>query len=255
MFQGRGKIHNHRYESAEKRIRRRLPFLVLMTKVYVGTSGWSYDWNLGNSLEWYITESKLNAIELNMSFYRFPYPNMVKSWAAKGTNLAWVVKVHRSITHFQKLSPRAVESFQRFKTLFSPLEDAIHYYLFQLPPSFTDITAVEPFIENTGTEKIAIEFRHPTLFTDELINWGKHHHVLLVSIDAPQLPRTIMSEDIIYERIHGRTGWYMHNYSNQELHEIQQRILAVHPNTTYVFFNNNHAMLANAMRMNQILTE
>lgn len=224
-----------------------------MTEVYVGTSGWSYDWNLGNSLDWYITESTLNAIELNMSFYRFPYPTMVNSWAKKGKDLAWVVKVHRSITHFQKLSSRAVESFQRFKTLFKPLENQIHYYLLQLPPSFTDITALEQFIERTGPEKLAVELRHPTLFTDDLLRWGQQHATLLVSIDAPALPRTIMSKDVIYERIHGRTGWYAHDYSDQELREIQQRILTNKPKTVYVFFNNNHAMLENAMRMNQLL--
>ncbi len=224
-----------------------------MTETYIGTSGWSYDWNLGNSLDWYVTESQLNAIELNMSFYRFPYPNIIKSWAVKGKNLAWVVKVHRSITHFQKLDLRAVESFQRFKTLFAPLEGRIHYYLVQLPPSFTDISTLEKFIEKTGTEKLAIEFRHPTLFTNEFITWAKHHGIFLVSIDAPQLPRTIMSEGIIYERIHGRTAWYSHNYSDQELQEIQQRILVTNPKTIYVFFNNDHAMLANAMRMQQIL--
>jgi len=222
-----------------------------MTKVYVGTSGWSYDWNLGHSLEWYITESKLNAIELNMSFYRFPYPNMVKSWAVKGRNLAWVVKVHRSITHFQKLSTKAVESFQRFKTLFAPLEDSIHYYLIQLPPSFTNLPVLEQFIEKTGTEKLAVEFRHPSLFTNEHIAWAKQHNFLLVSIDAPQRPRTIMSTDIVYERIHGRTAWYSHNYSDQELQEIHQRILTSKPKNVYVFFNNNE-MLSNAMRMNQM---
>ncbi|HWR27236.1 MAG TPA: DUF72 domain-containing protein [Candidatus Thermoplasmatota archaeon] len=220
-----------------------------MSEVYVGTSGWSYDWNLGNSLGWYIRESQLNAIELNMSFYRFPYPNMVKSWATKGKNLAWVVKVHRSITHFQKLSNTAVEGFQRFKTRFTPMEDLIHYYLFQLPPSFTDLSTLEQFIEKTGTEKFAVEFRHPALFTNELIAWGKQHDVLLVSIDAPQLPRTIMSKEIVYERIHGRTAWYSHDYSDQELQEIKKRILTGHPKTLYVFFNNNHAMMQNAIRM------
>lgn len=224
-----------------------------MTKVYVGTSGWSYDWNLGNSLDWYVTESRLNAVELNMSFYRFPYPNMVKSWAVKGKNLAWVVKAHRSITHFQKLNMTAVESFQRLKTLFAPLEDDIHYYLLQLPPSFTDLDALERFIKETGTEKLAVEFRHPSLFTDELIQWGRKQGVVIVSIDAPQLPRTIMSKTVVYERIHGRTRWYSHDYSDQELQEIQSRVLASNPKTIYVFFNNNHAMMENAIRMNHLL--
>jgi uncharacterized protein YecE (DUF72 family) len=225
-----------------------------MTTVYVGTSGWSYDWNLGNSLDWYITESHLNAIELNMSFYRFPYPNMVKSWATKGKSLTWVVKVHRSITHFQKLSTASVDSFQRFKKLFSPLEDQIHYYLLQLPPSFTDTLSLERFIEKTGPEKLAIEFRHPSLLTEEIKTWGKNQGILLVSIDAPQLPTTIMSDSIVYERIHGRTGWYSHDYSDSELHEIKDRIFTGRqPQTVYVFFNNNHAMMENAKHMAQLL--
>ncbi len=190
-----------------------------------------------------------------MSFYRFPYPNMVRSWATKGKNLAWVVKVHRSITHYQKLNRTAVAGFQRFKTLFAPLEELIHYYLLQLPPSFTDLNTLERFIEETGSKKLAVEFRHPTLFSNECIDWGKKHGVLLVSIDAPQLPRTLMSQTVIYERIHGRTGWYSHDYSDQELQEIQTRILRNNPKTVYVFFNNNHAMLQNAMRMNHLLRQ
>ena len=224
-----------------------------MAKTYVGTSGWSYEWNLGNTLDWYITESHLNAIELNMSFYRFPYPSMVKSWATKGKNLAWVIKVHRSITHFKKLNSSAAESFQRFKRLFAPLDHLIHYYLLQLPPSFTDLDTLERFIKTTGTEKIAVEFRHQTLFTPAVMQWGKKQGILLVSVDAPQLPRNLMSHNIIYERIHGRTGWYSHDYSDEELEEIHKRISATDPTTVYVFFNNNHAMLQNALRMNTLI--
>jgi uncharacterized protein YecE (DUF72 family) len=226
-----------------------------MTEGFVGTSGWAYEWNQGNTLDWYLQESKLNAIELNMSFYRFPYPNMVKSWATKGKHLAWVIKVHRSITHFQKLSTTSSESFQRFKKLFTPLENAIHYYLLQLPPSFTNLDVLEQFINKTDSEKLAIEFRHHSLFTKEIIEWGKKQGILLVSIDAPQLPTTIMSTTTVYERIHGRTAWYSHNYSDQELREIKKRILENNPEKIYVFFNNNHMMLNNAQRMHQLLSQ
>jgi uncharacterized protein YecE (DUF72 family) len=139
--------------------------------------------------------------------------------------------------------------------LFSPLEESIHYYLFQLPPSFTDLDRLDEFIISTGTEKLAVEFRHPTRLTDEVKTWGKHHGILLVSIDTPQLPSTIMSDQVVYERIHGRTGWYSHDYSDQELDEIKGRILGGQPKTVYVFFNNNHAMLENAQRMHRLLSE
>jgi uncharacterized protein YecE (DUF72 family) len=31
----------------------------------------------------YVTNSELNAVELNASFYRFPFPTMVKSWSMR----------------------------------------------------------------------------------------------------------------------------------------------------------------------------
>ena len=217
-----------------------------MTDFYVGTSGWSYKWNLGNSLEWYVNESELNAVELNMSFYRFPYSNMIKSWVRKGSNLAWIVKVHRSITHFKKLNEESYSIFKKFKQIFKPLEENIHYYLLQLPPKFINIEKLEKFIEECGNEKLAIEFRHPSIFTDEIIQWGKKQGVLLVSIDAPKMPNKIISESVIYERIHGRTGWYTHDYSDEELIEIKDRIISNNSKKVYVFFNNNHAMLRNA---------
>ena len=65
-------------------------------KFFVGTSGWMYDWNEESSLDWYVKNSRLNAIELNASFYRFPFPNQVKHWAVAGKSLSWAVKVEPS---------------------------------------------------------------------------------------------------------------------------------------------------------------
>jgi len=52
-------------------------------KALVGTSGWLYDWNEGGDLRWYVENSGLNAIELNASFYRFPFPSQVKGWSRR----------------------------------------------------------------------------------------------------------------------------------------------------------------------------
>jgi len=223
-------------------------FVFLMTKRYIGTSGWSYEWNLGNSLDWYLQNSGLNAVELNMSFYRFPFPTMVRSWAKKGSELRWVVKVHRLITHYKKLKKDSYESFQRFKQLFVPLEPSIDYYLLQLPPRYTNLSTIEAFIQNNGSEKIAVEFRDPAMFTKEIADWAKKMNILLVSIDAPQMPSHIMSSSTVYERIHGRTEWYAYHYTLDELKEIKERISAVQPRNLYMFFN-NYSMLQNAQQM------
>lgn len=223
-----------------------------MVQWYIGTSGWSYSWNKGNSLPWYIEHTNGNAIELNMSFYRFPFPNMVKSWATKGDSLSWMIKIHRSISHYKKLNKESIELFNRFKQLFKPLESKIHYYLLQLPPRFTDLAAVDHFTAHVDTDKLAVEFRHPTLFSENIKQWGKDHEVLVVSVDAPQLPTTLMSDEILYLRIHGRQNWYDYTYSYSELQEIHQRIIKTTPKTIYLFFN-NYAMLPNMQHFQQII--
>jgi len=59
-------------------------------EIFVGTSGWMYSWNKGGNFDWYIQNSNLNAVELNASFYRFPFPNQIIGWSKKGRNLRWI---------------------------------------------------------------------------------------------------------------------------------------------------------------------
>ncbi|MGC8556152.1 MAG: DUF72 domain-containing protein, partial [Conexivisphaera sp.] len=68
-----------------------------LAEFYVGTSGWSYSWN-PDGIGWYAENSGLNAVELNASFYRFPFPSMVRGWSRR-SGLRWSIKVHRSVTH------------------------------------------------------------------------------------------------------------------------------------------------------------
>jgi len=98
---------------------------VVDLEFYVGTSGWFYSWNEKRNLDWYIVNSGLNAVELNASFYRFPFPNMINSWATKGKGLRWSIKVNRLITHTFKFSDRVWESWRKFYDLFTPLDRLI----------------------------------------------------------------------------------------------------------------------------------
>ncbi|MEM7825810.1 MAG: DUF72 domain-containing protein, partial [Candidatus Aenigmatarchaeota archaeon] len=164
-------------------------------KVFVGTSGWMYSWNLENTLEWYIKNSGLNSIELNMSFYRFPFPNQIKSWASKtqelNPSLRWSIKVNRLITHVFKFNEKAFQLWKRFKSLFQPLEKNIDFYLFQLPPSLTSKFSenVETFIEKTKLkEKFALEVRNKDWFKEKTIKWASKLGITWVSVDSPDFP-------------------------------------------------------------------
>ncbi len=194
-----------------------------MVKVFVGTSGWLYDWNLDSTFDWYVRNSGLNAVELNASFYRFPFRNQVTSWARKGSGLRWAVKVHRYITHVKRLREDALDTWRRFRDLFQPLDPYIDFYLFQMPPSFTyndeNMERIRTFTRETGLgPRLAIEFRHESWFNSEdAINELRGLDITVVSIDEPGITWVRSTSGIIYLRLHGRTDWYMYDYSKDEL--------------------------------------
>jgi uncharacterized protein YecE (DUF72 family) len=231
----------------------KLNYLVGHLRIYVGTSGWLYDWNLGRNFDWYLENSKLNAVELNASFYRFPFPNQVKSWARKGKKLRWAIKVNRLVTHVFRYNERAINTWKKFKRLFDPLDGLIDFYLFQLPPKYTPKAAgtLERFIRVTKLrERFAREVRNEAWFKHEWIEWARKLGITWVSVDCPDFPREVYNTSgLVYERVHGRTAWYSHYYTDAELEEIVARIQRAKPRKAYAFFNNDHDMLENAQRM------
>jgi uncharacterized protein YecE (DUF72 family) len=220
---------------------------------FVGTSGWYYAWNEERSLDWYTAKSDLNAVELNMSFYRFPYSNMVKSWVRKGKALRWTVKVNRLITHRFKFNEKAFPAWQKFRNLFSPLDANVDFYLFQLHPRITpeSAVAIEKLAEATGLQKrFALEVRNQEWFKAEWVSWASKLGITWVSVDSPDFPLDVYNTDgLVYQRMHGRTAWYSHHYSDRELEEVAEKITNANPEKAYVFFNNDTAMLENARKM------
>jgi len=223
---------------------------------FVGTSGWLYPWNKEGTLDWYIENSGLNAIELNASFYRFPFPNQVKGWAAKGKNLTWVVKVNRLVTHVHMLNEEAKEAYAKFLDLFKPLDRYIAYYLFQMPPKFTTNMQrrMLDFTKNFNEEKIAFEFRHKSWYSFDFSKLD--FKGIIVTPDSPDICGNVwMKNKIVYLRFHGRSSWYSYNYSRKELAEMAEKAKALMPKKIFAFFNNNHDMLGNAREFAKILGE
>ena len=229
-------------------------------KFYVGTSGWIYSWNLGGSFDWYLANSGLNSAELNASFYRFPFRNQVLSWVKKTPReFRWAIKVNRFVTHVFKLSDRAYQTWMKFRNLFEPLDDKIDFYLFQLPPflepSEKYVQRIEKFISKCKLGgRFALEWRNINWFSNKWVKWAENLGITLVSIDSPDFPREIYATNkIVYLRMHGRTAWYSHYYTDEELKEVVEKILEVKPQKIYVFFNNDTNMLRNAQAMLKIL--
>ena len=232
-----------------------------LPKVLIGTSGWSYDWN-PNGFKWYVDNSGLNAVELNASFYRFPFRNMIKSWLLKTKSapcMRWSIKIHRSISHIYLLKDKALSLWDKFHRLFKPLEEYIDFYLLQLPPRFKPseeyVKRLIRFVEyvNLGY-RLAVEWRDPVWFDDKWLSLGRELEFTIVSIDSPIGCFYVRSSPYVYLRMHGRSAWYAYRYSPEELREVAISLLELNGECIYVFFNNDHDMLDNARELMKIMS-
>lgn len=228
-------------------------------EIFVGTSGWSNPiWN-PDGLSWYVKNSGLNAVELSMPFYHLPTIDQVKTWRAEGEKLLWSIKVNRFITHLYRFNESAEKRMHEFLELFAPLDDITSYYLFQLPPNAhpTMKPQMEKFFSKFNFKnRIALEWKNQTWFTDDNIKWAKDLGIHVVSADAPMIPRDIIcSLDTIYLRLHGRSDWFEHHYSRKELNKISQKIKATKSKRIVAFLNNQTSQLKNAQTFLYTLSE
>ncbi|MGC9047832.1 MAG: DUF72 domain-containing protein [Caldisphaera sp.] len=227
-------------------------------EIYVGTSGWMYSWNLGRSLDWYVQKSNLNTVELNSSFYRFPYKNQIKSWSEKGKDIRWAIKVHKSVSHTHRLDKNSYDVWSKFIDSFKEMDNIIDFYLIQLPPSFAkneeNVNRIIDFSRFANINKrLAIEFRNNSWFNEETIDLFRKLDMTIVSISSPIGEFISLSNDIIYLRMHGKNKWYFYEYSKKELNEIANKIYSLKPKKIYVYFNNDLWMLSNGIYMLNLL--
>jgi len=225
--------------------------------IYIGTSGWSYFWNPKKNLQWYVENTPFNAVEVNSTFYRFPFESFIKSWAKYGEKLRFVIKVHRSITHLYKLNNEAKEQWNKFKNYFLPLDNFIDFYLFQMPPSFKseNIDKVIYFANFTELgERFAFEPRNKEWFKEEIYEKFRRNKITFVSVSAPSLPDDlIVTTSSLYLRFHGKDKWYSYVYSEEELKSVAEKIKNISPQNVYIFFNNDTGMLPNGEIMVKLL--
>ena len=150
-----------------------------MGKVYAGTSGWAYaTWKpdfyppklaAAKFLGYY--SSRLNSVELNYTFRRFPTQKLLNGWIdATPPDFKFAVKAHQTITHIKRL--RDTSFTADFLTALDPLREAgkLGPVLFQLPPFLKcDAPLLKDFLDHLPPQiRAAFEFRNVSWFCDEV---------------------------------------------------------------------------------------
>jgi uncharacterized protein YecE (DUF72 family) len=146
-------------------------------KCWVGTSGFSYkEWkgsfypeDLSNDQMLAYYGERLNAVEINNTFYRMPKRTTLADWADKvPDDFSFVLKASRKITHFRRLKDTQDE-LGYLVDVSSELGTRLGPILFQLPPNLKiDVERLRDFVSLFPVGlRAAFEFRHDSWFADE----------------------------------------------------------------------------------------
>lgn len=229
-----------------------------MTRVYIGTSGWTYaawrgpfyppDVAKKNWLSWYAT--RFPTTEINGSFYRTPTLDAVKAWRTQTPDdflFAW--KASKFITHWKRLTEHCVNSIDLMVTRLDVLGPKAGPVLFQLPARFTaNPDRLGSFLRMLPPRwPYAFEFRHPSWYRPEILRLLRDHDVSLCLSDHHDAPSPwTVTASHVYVRGHGPDGRYRDNYPDKTLDEWARRIRGWRKQhrTVFVYFDNDQKSAA-----------
>ncbi|MEV4219402.1 DUF72 domain-containing protein [Nonomuraea sp. NPDC049725] len=231
----------------------------------VGTSGWQYrDWRgvlypegvpQRLWLETYAAE--FATVESNNAFYRLPPPRTFAAWRERTPDgFVMAVKASRFLTHIRRLA-EPEEPVARLMAAVAGLGGKLGPILLQLPPTLrADLGRLDRCLRcfPAGT-RVAVEFRHPSWWTDETRAVLEARGAALCWADRLGRPRNPFWDTAGwgYVRLHeGRAGFA---YGDTSLKTWARRVRESGWRDAYVYFNNDPggAAVRNAARFARLL--
>jgi uncharacterized protein YecE (DUF72 family) len=212
--------------------------------IYAGTSGWAYpSWKpdfypaklaSAKFLGYYGT--RLNSVELNYTFRRFPTEKLLAGWIAQTpSGFKFAVKAHQNITHIKRLRDAGPFTAD-FLAALRPLQDEgkLGPVLFQLPPFLKcDLPLLTDFLAGLPKRvRCAFEFRHVSWFSDEVYAALRKANVALCQAESEKLETpAVETADFSYFRLRKET------YSPKERKALAEKVSGVaERGDVFVFF-------------------
>ena len=219
-------------------------------KYHIGTSGWQYPhWRgvfypegmkVADQLHFY--SSRLNTMELNVTFYRQVKEATFRRWYdVVPEEFLFSVKMSRFITHIKRLRAD-VESIGKFLSPVAALGDKLGVILVQLPPSMKyDRALVTDFFAMLNKEyRYTVEARNKTFICDDFFALLRETGIAWCIADsAGRFPyREEVTAPFIYIRLHGKELLYASDYNDEELLAWSEKIRGWNKET-FVYFDND----------------
>ena len=238
-----------------------------LPRIRIGTSGWSYDhWidvlyppDLPQNERLARYAQEFDTVEINSSFYRLPWLNMIKAWNKRSPEgFVFAAKCQRRLTHVMRLKDTG-EDLRRFLNRVGLLGAKLGPVLYQLPPSFArDDGVLEAFLADLPPGQHVVEFRHASWESPDVYSLLSHYGVSHCVVSMPNYPVDLTTTgSFAYVRLHGAAQLYASLYGDEELRDWAQRLtdLADSGVGSHVYFNNDAQGFAveNARRLRELV--
>jgi uncharacterized protein YecE (DUF72 family) len=228
-------------------------------QAFIGTAGWSipsrYALEIGTAgthLQRYAT--RLNAVEINSSFYRPHRRQTYERWAGSvPEHFRFSVKIPKEITHERRLE-ESDEQLDRFAAEVEGLGASLGVLLVQLPPSlaFDEACALKFFAalktRIANGVGVACEPRHRSWFTQAANTALESHEVARVAADPPRADAAQPAgwKGLAYYRLHGSPQIYYSNYNTDALERTSRELAenCARAAQTWCIFDNTAAFAA-----------
>ena len=254
-----------------------------IAEIRIGTSGWRYPpWRgvfyppgLPQRRELEHLSRRMNAVEINGSFYSLQRPERYRAWFDETPeNFLFAVKGGRFITHMKQLRDVETALANFYASGVLALGAKLGPFLWQLPPRLRfdpdRLTNFFTLLPRTTTDAAqlaakhddklkgaaylepgprkplqhALEVRHPSFAEPAAKELLRKHRIALVTADtAGKWPfLEDQTADFAYVRLHGDEELYVSGYSDQALRTWADKIRTWHDGgkrDVHVYFDND----------------
>jgi uncharacterized protein YecE (DUF72 family) len=224
-------------------------------KLHVGTSGYGYKEWKGvfypdripdrDMLRFYA--GRLNAVEINYTFYHMPTEKVLLSWAEQvPDNFVFALKAPQVITHRKRLRGVDGESDYFFRTI-AVLGRKTGPVLFQFPRSFrADRPALEDFLALLPADILcAFEFRNRSWLEPDVLGLLRDRNHSLCVADSDEQPAGEIASTASWGYLRLRRS----DYSEADLERWKKLILARKWRQAFVFFKHEEQGRGPALAM------
>jgi uncharacterized protein YecE (DUF72 family) len=208
-----------------------------VTQYLIGTGGWAY-FPHKPTLRGY--SKAFNFVEVNCTFYEYPDPRTVDRWRRSvPPDFTFTVRCHQDLTHRIGLKP-VDQAYMVFSQMITVCRILNAPYLHLLTPAsyvFSDreIDQAKNFFSTVNLKGIRLAWEVRSPITPKLATMMQDFGIVH-SADLSREEPAFKSDDI-YTRVFGKGEHNIYQFDDEELEEIDQRIVKAEAKKVLVSFH------------------